>query len=126
MTAPFPRYALPGSLCDRRMPNDPWQDLTPEQASTALAADPELCVLDVRTQREHLSHRLPKSVLVPVQELHLRLGELDPEAKWLVHCEHGVRSLNACRMLRQAGFTDLRNLRGGLANWVACGLPLER
>ena len=31
-----------------------------------------------------------------------------------------------CQLLRQAGFTDVRNLRGGLANWVACGLPLER
>ena len=108
------------------MPNPTWQDLTPEQASKALAADPELRALDVRTPREHQSHRLAHSVLVPVQELQRRIGELDPAGKWLVHCEHGVRSVSACHLLRQAGFTDVRNLRGGLANWVACGLPLER
>jgi len=108
------------------MPTQPWQELTPEEASAALAADSTLRVLDVRTPREHKSHRLPRAVLVPVQELAARLQELDAAAKWLVHCEHGVRSLAACQLLRQAGFTDLRNLRGGLANWVACGLPLER
>ena len=104
----------------------PWQELSPQEASKALAADPELRVLDVRTPREHQSHRLPRSLLVPLQELARRIGELDPAGKWLVHCEHGVRSLSACQLLRQAGFTDLRNLRGGLANWAACGLPLER
>ncbi len=108
------------------MPHPSWQDLTPEQAQAALRADPRLRILDVRTPREHQSHRLPGSVLLPVQELPLRLGELDQDAPWLVHCEHGVRSLTACQILVQAGFTDLRNLRGGLAHWAACGLPLER
>lgn len=102
------------------------QDLTPEQAAAALAADPTLRILDVRTPREHRSHRLPGAVLVPVQELPQRLDELDADARWLVHCEHGVRSVAACQILRQAGFDDLRNLRGGLAHWAACGLPLER
>lgn len=104
----------------------PWQDLDPQEASVALTADPQLRVLDVRTPREHQSHRLPGSVLVPVQELGRRIGELDKAAKWLVHCEHGMRSLTACQLLQQAGFTSVRNLRGGLANWVACGLPVER
>jgi rhodanese-related sulfurtransferase len=108
------------------MPHQPWQDLSPQEASEALAADPELRVLDVRTPREHQSHRLAHSVLVPVQELQRRIGELDPAGKWLVFCEHGRRSLTACHFLQQAGFTDVRNLSGGIANWVACGLPLER
>ena len=80
----------------------------------------------MRTPREYRSHRLPSAVLIPVQELPKRIDELDPDASWLVHCEHGVRSRTACAILRQAGFQRVVNLDGGLANWIACGLPCER
>jgi rhodanese-related sulfurtransferase len=102
-----------------------YRDLAPADADAELRADPSLRILDVRTAAEHASHRLPGAVLIPVQELQRRLGELDPDANWLVHCEHGRRSLWACELLAQAGFRRLANLRGGLAYWAGCGLPLE-
>jgi rhodanese-related sulfurtransferase len=102
-----------------------YRDLAPEQADAELRHDPALRVLDVRTPQEHASHRLPNATLVPVQELDRRVRELDRDASWLVHCEHGHRSLYACELLAQAGFTKLANLRGGLAHWAASGLPLE-
>ena len=103
----------------------PYRDLDPETAEQELRTDPTLRVLDVRTAEEYASHRLPNAVLVPVQELQARLAELDPAANWLVHCEHGRRSLFACELLAAAGFHKLANLRGGLAFWAGCGLPLE-
>ena len=102
-----------------------YRDLDPADAQAELQRDPTLQVLDVRTAQEHASHRLPNAVLVPVQELQQRLGELDKDANWLVHCEHGRRSLFACELLAQAGFGKLANLRGGLAYWAGSGLPLE-
>ena len=102
------------------------RDLAPDEAAAELKRDPNLRILDVRTPREHKSHRLPGAALIPVQELGNRIDELDAKANWLVHCEHGVRSLTACTILRQAGFQRVANLRGGLANWIACGLACER
>lgn len=102
-----------------------YRDLDPAAAQLELQRDPNLRILDVRTEPEHASHRLPGAVLVPVQDLERRLGELDKDGTWLVHCEHGRRSLFACEMLAQAGFTRLANLRGGLAYWASCGLPLQ-
>ena len=102
-----------------------YRDLAPEDAQRELQADPKLRLLDVRTPQEFASHRLPNATLVPVQELDRRLHELDRDASWVVHCEHGQRSLYACALLAQAGFTKVANLRGGLAHWAACGLPLE-
>ncbi len=102
-----------------------YRDLDPETAAAELARDPSLRILDVRTAPEFASHRLPQAVLVPVQELQARVGELDKHANWLVHCEHGRRSLHACEFLAQMGFDKLANLRGGLAHWAASGLPLE-
>ena len=102
-----------------------YRDLDPETAQAELQRDPTLRILDVRTPAEHRSHRLPNATVVPVQELERRVGELDKTANWLVHCEHGRRSLVACEILAKAGFTKLANLRGGLAYWSGCGLPLE-
>ena len=101
-----------------------YADLDPRAAQAELQRDKALRILDVRTPREHQSHRLPGAVLIPVHELPLRYRELDPQVRWLVHCEHGVRSRSACQMLQQLGFGQLVNLRGGLAQWVADGLPL--
>lgn len=103
-----------------------YRDLAPEEADAELRRDATLRLLDVRTPQEFASHRLPNATLLPVQELDRRFTELDKDANWLVHCEHGRRSLFACEMLAQAGFTKLANLRGGLAHWASCGLPLEQ
>ncbi len=103
-----------------------YRDLEPAAAHGELQADPTLRILDVRTEAEYHSHRLPNAILLPVQQLADRLHELDRDANWLVHCEHGRRSLWACELLAEAGFRRLANLRGGLAHWVGQGLPLEQ
>lgn len=103
-----------------------FRDLSPEDAQRALAGDPTLRILDVRTEPEHRSHHLPGATLIPIQELEQRIDELDPAENWLVLCEHGRRSVYACHFLVQMGFTQLTNLRGGIAHWMDCGLPVER
>ena len=103
-----------------------YRDLDPEDAQQELQNDPELRLLDVRTQPEHDSHRLKDAVLIPVQELAQRVDELDASAHWFVYCEHGRRSLFACDMLKQAGFEHVTNIRGGMAYWAGKGLPYER
>lgn len=103
-----------------------YRDLDPEEAHTELQQEPAPRLLDVRTEPEHQSHRLPNSVLIPVQELAQRVAELDPEENWFVYCEHGRRSLFACDILSQQGFQKLTNIRGGMAFWAGKGLPYEQ
>ena len=65
------------------------------------------------------------SSLTMVRSVHAaQTADSRTQVRWLVHCEHGVRSRSACQMLQQLGFGQLVNLRGGLAQWVADGLPL--
>ena len=47
-----------------------------------------------------------------------RIGELDPRAKIVVICHHGVRSQAIAQFLEQAGFIDVANLRGGIDAWA--------
>ena len=77
----------------------------------------EPVVLDVREPREHAIARIPGSALIPLGELPQRLAELDPERPLVVHCHHGMRSLQAVRLLRSRGFAGALSLRGGIDAW---------
>jgi len=58
---------------------------------------------------------------VPLGDLSKRLDALpDPEAgpDIVVHCRSGVRSAAAVNILRQHGYTRVRNLVGGVLEWV--------
>jgi adenylyltransferase/sulfurtransferase len=102
-----------------------WQELDPVSARATLTQDPEMVLLDVRTEGEYAQYRIAGARLLPIQELEARLGELSPEARYLVTCEHGMRSVAACEFLSAKGFARVTNLRGGVANWAQQGLPLE-
>lgn len=76
-------------------------------------------IIDVREIEEFegpLGH-LPKAALVPLGELRTQLGAWDIDAKLLVVCRSGARSAQACKVLLDAGFTNVTNLNGGMLAW---------
>jgi rhodanese-related sulfurtransferase len=75
-------------------------------------------LLDVRTPAERGKGCISGTLHIPVDELRSRLGELPKEKRILVHCQSGVRSYIACRILTQHGF-DCANVAGGWAFYVS-------
>lgn len=41
-------------------------------------------------------------------------SQLDPETETFVLCHHGVRSAQMCHWLTQQGFTNVKNISGGI------------
>ena len=81
-------------------------------------ADPQLLILDVRTDNEWEAHHIPGSILIPMQDLRERLHELDPKRETIVVCEHGVRSENvALYLASQAHFEHVATMEGGMSEW---------
>jgi rhodanese-related sulfurtransferase len=78
-------------------------------------------LLDVREPEEHQFVSLPNSTLIPLGQLGARLEEIQDwrSDEIVVYCHHGIRSLNAIAQLRQAGFTHLQNLAGGIDRWTS-------
>lgn len=85
-------------------------------------------ILDVRTSREFAGGHLEGAQLVPVQRFKQRLGELMPyrERPVFVYCRTGNRSTVAAKMLVDAGFTNVVNLRRGIVEWRRAGLPVVK
>ena len=78
----------------------------------ALRQRNDVVLLDTRTPREYAFAHAEKFVNIPLDELRLRLNELDKEKKIYVMCQSGLRSYLATRILMQNGF-DCYNFAGG-------------
>jgi len=74
-------------------------------------------LLDVRTAEERDISVLDDDANIPIDELADRLDELDKDADIVVYCRTGNRSGKAMELLRENGFTKVRNLVGGINGW---------
>jgi tRNA 2-thiouridine synthesizing protein A len=85
-----------------------------------LTAESNLQLIDVRTPEEFEIVTLPKARNIPLDNLRERLGELDPAKPTILFCQIGMRGYLAYRILKQAGFQNVRNLTGGIKtyNWA--------
>jgi rhodanese-related sulfurtransferase len=80
--------------------------------------------LDVRTQEEWNQGHIAKSTLIPLDSLQGLLSEVPRDQDIVVVCRSGVRSKEGAAILREAGFTRVTCMTGGLQAWVAAGYPL--
>ena len=92
--------------------------ITVETLKKKMDAKEDIFVLDVREP-----HEVPiasiGATLIPVGELEKRVGELAAykNSEVIVHCRSGARSQKAALVLKQAGFTNVSNLAGGILAW---------
>ena len=83
-------------------------------------------VIDVREPFEFAEGRVPDSVLVPLATVPSRAEEFVKDEPVYIICRSGNRSLVAAETLVAAGYSDVRNVQGGMIAWEGAGLPIER
>lgn len=98
-----------------------FRSISPDEAAFLLQEVARVAVLDVRNPDEFhgTTGRLQNAILIPVDELSSRVGELGglKEKTILVYCRSGRRSRRACEILSKQGFTVV-NLEGGILRWL--------
>ena len=78
----------------------------------------DVFVLDVREPHEYEINRIPGSTLIPLGDLGERFVELDANREIVTQCKSGMRSARAAAFLREHGFKNVKNLKGGILAWV--------
>jgi rhodanese-related sulfurtransferase len=127
------------------------RNTTPPEAHQVLQSDPAAVYLDVRTEAEFEAGHPAGARNVPVMQFDPATRQprpnpdfvavvqrnFPPTTKLLVGCQSGVRSLRACNLLADAGYTDVTNVEGGFggardqngqlifAGWRDAGLPTQ-
>lgn len=66
-------------------------------------------VVDVRTPAEFGQGHAPGSLNIPLDQLRLRIAEIDPAVPVIVCCASGGRSAQAKTLLEQAGYREVHN-----------------
>jgi sulfur-carrier protein adenylyltransferase/sulfurtransferase len=93
-------------------------EVTPLELKALLNRGERPLILDVRNPEEISICRIAGSKVIPLPELPSRMSELKPDGFLVVHCKSGARSAKAIGVLQAAGFTRMKNLKGGILAWI--------
>lgn len=75
-------------------------------------------LLDVRTPDEYRQGHIPGSKNVPLQSISKVAGMIDNKSTTIfVHCLSGARSRQAAAILKQMGYTNVKNI-GGISTYA--------
>ncbi len=91
-------------------------DITTTELKQRLQAGETPHIIDVRETWEVEESRIPGSQNIPLGTLPTQLDDLEDlkNEEVIVHCKSGGRSASAKAFLTQQGFTNVRNLEGGM------------
>lgn len=92
-------------------------EITPRELKEKLDRGDTFKLIDVREPAEYAIAKIPGATLIPLGTLPSHINELDPDEEIVLQCRSGVRSAQALAFLQQQGFTNLKNLRGGILAW---------
>ncbi|MSR77683.1 MAG: molybdopterin-synthase adenylyltransferase MoeB [Candidatus Omnitrophica bacterium] len=95
------------------------EDISVEDLKAKLDRKEDFVFIDVRESFEAQIAKIPGAKLIPLGQLEGRLSELESfKGKEIVaHCHHGGRSRRALEILSSKGFTNLKNVNGGIDEW---------
>ena len=80
-------------------------------------AGEDVFVLDVREPFEYQIAQIG-GTLIPQNDVPNRLAEIPRDREIVVQCKSGGRSQRIAEFLAQAGYTDVKNLAGGILAWA--------
>ena len=106
-----------------------YQNITIDTANYMIEHEnkyPNLVILDVRTPCEFEKGHLYNAILIPHDELEVRISELEEykNSDIIVYCKSGGRSQQASEILMACGFTNVYNMLGGIIAWVDAEYPI--
>jgi rhodanese-related sulfurtransferase len=103
------------------------KSLTPIEAFKLIKEhgnDPNWIILDVRTPweftKEHIEGAENLDFTDP--DFNEMLEKLDKEKNYLIYCKSGRRSGKVLEIIKNLGFTQVYNIKGGFEGWKSANL----
>ena len=99
-------------------PSSEIPEISVEEFAEKKKTNGELILIDVREPHEYDICKIDGSKLIPLGEISQRYGELNPDDEIILQCHHGGRSMKAANFLKEKGFKNVINLKGGIDEWA--------
>ncbi len=98
---------------------DTMESITTTELRALLASGFSGLLIDVREPAEHAIANIPQARLIPLATVPDQLDSLPRDGEILIHCKAGGRSARAVQFLLDQGFTQVKNVAGGMDAWLA-------
>ena len=94
------------------------QTITSEELKSRIDSNNAPIIIDVREQYEYDEFNI-NGILIPLGNLKESLGNLEKykNSEIVIHCRSGARSAAATDFLTKNGFSNVKNLVGGMLDW---------
>ena len=96
------------------------KQITVDELKQKMDSGENVHLIDVREPHEFAEGYIAGGKLVPLGKIQtMQVEELEDlkEEEVIVYCRSGRRSLMACMVLDQLGFTNTSNMEGGILAW---------
>ncbi|MEQ6165873.1 rhodanese-like domain-containing protein [Ekhidna sp. MALMAid0563] len=95
------------------------EDITCQEVKQRLGNGEKFNFIDVREEWEYEEANIGAK-LIPLGDLPSRLSEIEhmKDDEVIVHCKSGARSGRAKKFLNSQGFTNVRNMEGGITAYL--------
>jgi rhodanese-related sulfurtransferase len=96
------------------------QNITVEELKRRMDAGEALKIIDVREPDEYAAFNIGVKLLPLGAIQNMQLDEIEDwkNEEVIIHCRSGKRSMTACLILETAGFTNTKNVEGGMLAWA--------
>ena len=99
------------------------QEITVQELKTRMNEGEQLHIIDVREPDEYTEYNIGAQLIPLGKIMSMQVDEIEElkEQELIVHCRSGNRSTQACMFLETMGFTNCKNLIGGIIAWQEMG-----
>ncbi len=91
--------------------------ITVQELKQKMDRGEKVVLIDVREPWEYNIAKIEGAQLIPLGTLAAEYRKLDPNSELVIHCKMGMRSMDATQFLLQQGFSNVKNLTGGIIAW---------
>jgi rhodanese-related sulfurtransferase len=95
------------------------KEITVEELKQRIDNGEELHIIDVREPDEYTEYNIGAKLIPLGHIMSMQLDDIDElrDEELIIHCRSGKRSMQACMVLEQVGFTNVVNVTGGALAW---------
>lgn len=97
--------------------------ITAQELKVRITAGEKINLLDVREPHEYTENNIGATLLPLGQIVAMQIDDIENlrNEEVIIHCRSGVRSMQACMVLEQLGFTNTVNVAGGILAYMQLG-----
>ena len=93
-------------------------NILPAEVREKILAGEDFAIIDVRAPAQYKAGHLPGAISMPLPTLPWAMNQLDRQKEVVVYCQVGGTSIRACSILVAGGFSNVKNMVGGISAWL--------